>query len=237
MISILDKLVEAHPEWLRATGKPLSFMKTSTPSSGTKADQGKVLIFVFEEGEKWPTLCVKTTRVYSNGEVIRRNHANLKLLGEGVRNSEHSKMFARPLYLYDDGEVVFCIESVCPGTRFPTSGQDIELVMERYIAWQEYLAETSKKLVQHGDMTPDNVHIFGKNIYLVDYDYTGMVELPGFDIYNFISKAKLSSELERLYYDRYFPRYFGSIGMAVKSYEDLFPAYHTAEVRRKDGQE
>lgn len=247
MIALITALIQKHPQWLRSPGAPLSFMKTSTPASGTRADQGKVLLFVFEEGEIWPTLSVKTTRIYSTGEVIKRNHANLKLLVEGVSGSKHAQMFARPLYLYDDGRVIFCVESACPGVRFSARAHNIELVMDKYIAWQSYLAQGVKKfqtfeggirlpvLIQHGDMTPDNVLVSGENIYLIDYDYVGASTVPGFDLVNFLSKMRLHPKALSSYYERYFPLYFKSIGAEVSSYKSLVPLYHREEVRRKDG--
>lgn len=233
MITILTKLIKEHPEWLRVRESKLSFMKTSTPASGTKVDQSKVLIFIFEEGEKWPTLCVKTTRTYAAGEDIRRNHSHLKLLKEGVQGSNYAEMFAEPLYLYDDGKIVFCIESVCPGTRFSASNQDVGPVIEKYIAWQSYLASTSKKLIQHGDMTPDNVLVSGEDVYLIDYDYAGVSTLAGFDLYNFLSKMKLSPETLRLNCEKYFPLYFKSIEAEVLPYESLLPLYCQEEAKRK----
>ncbi|MDP3763188.1 MAG: phosphotransferase [bacterium] len=245
MIHIITDIIRKHSDWLRSSHSPLSFMKTSTPFSGTKADQSKVLIFVFEEGEIWPTLCVKTTRTYAGGEVIRRNYTNLKLLEEGVRDSEYSQMFAKPLYLYDDGNIIFYIESVCPGIKFSARGHNLELVMGKYIAWQSHLAQNTKKfqmvensirlplITQHGDMTPDNVLISGKNIYLIDYDCAGASSLAGFDLLNFLSRMKLRPETLHSYYEQYFPRYFKSIGAEVPSYESLLPLYHKEEVNRK----
>ena len=246
MISQIKKLIQEHPEWLHSPGEIISFMKASTPASGTKGvDGGKVLLFVFEGGEVFPTLCVKTTRVYSDRDVIRRNYSNLKALHEEVSGNEYALMFAKPLHLYDDGEFSFCIETVCPGATFSAEASNVELVIEKYIAWQSYLAQNTQKfqtlgnglklpvLTQHGDMTPDNVLVSGKNVYLIDYDYAGVSQLPGFDLFSFISKARLSPEIERSYYDKYFPLYFKSIGALVESYEDLFPFYHAEELSRK----
>lgn len=245
MISIITRVIQKHPEWFSHPGMPLSFMKVSTPTSGTRVNNGKVLLFVFESGEKIPSLCIKTTRVYSAGDIIRHNYNNLKLLEDGARGSSYVEMFAKPLYLYDDGSLIFCIESICPGIRFSAKTHDIELVMGKYIAWQSYLAHGNKNvrklenglelpvLIQHGDMTPDNVLISGEDIYLIDYDYTGESLPPGFDIFNFLSKIKRPPEVLRSYNDRYFPLYFKSIGAKVESYETLFPLYRKAESKRK----
>jgi serine/threonine protein kinase len=245
MISIITRVIQKHPEWFSHPGMPLSFMKVSTPTSGTRVNNGKVLLFVFESGEKIPSLCIKTTRIYSTGDIIRRNYNNLKLLEDGVRGSSYAEMFAKPLYLCDEGSLIFCIESVCPGIRFSAKTHDIELVMGKYIAWQSYLSQNTKKfqtfendirlpvIVQHGDMTPDNVLVSGENIYLIDYDYAGVCTLPGFDLLNFLSKMRLSPETLRSYYEQYFPRYFKSIGVSVLSYESLLSLYHMEESKRK----
>ncbi|MFZ2484906.1 MAG: hypothetical protein WAW81_03135 [Minisyncoccia bacterium] len=220
-------------------------MKMSTPGSGGELGKGKVLILVFEEGESKPTLCVKTTRIYSTGGIIKKNHDNLKLLARGVVGTMHASMFAKSLYLHDDGKVVFSIETVCPGARFSAEDRGIELVMEKYISWQSHLADSSRRtqslsdgmllpvLVQHGDMTPDNVLASGEHIYLVDYDYVGENLPPGFDIFNFLSKLKRSPEILRSYNDKYFPRYFESIGAKIESYESLLPLYRRVESKRK----
>ena len=176
MITQIEKLIRENPEWLRSSRSSLSFMKVSTPSSGTGGlDNGKVLLLVFEDRERLPTLCIKTTRVYSASDVIRNNYDNLRLLRDGVVGSEYAQMFAKPLYLYDDGDLIFSIETICLGAKFSQNAHSVELVVGKYIAWQSYLAKKAKKfrILQHGDMTPDNVLVSGRGVYLIDYDYAG----------------------------------------------------------------
>ncbi|MBI2065652.1 MAG: hypothetical protein HYT68_01105 [Candidatus Zambryskibacteria bacterium] len=245
MITQIKQVIQEHPEWLKSPHTPLSFMKFSTPASGIKLDKQKVHLFVFEQGEILPTLCVKTTRTYSVGDVIKRNYENLKLLEDGVRGTEFAQMFAVPLYLYDNAGLIFCIESVCPGVILSAQTRGAELVIEKYIAWQSHLARKTKGflelehgirlpiLVQHGDMTPNNVLVSGRDIHLVDYDYVGIDKLAGFDLFNFLSKIKLRPETLNSCYERYFPHYLKSIGAHVESYKALFPLYHRVEVIRK----
>ena len=127
MIHLLTQLIRQHPEWLRSPGAILSFMKVSTPASGTELGKGKALLFVFEEGETLPTLCMKTTRTYSAGSVIRQSYANLNMLRDEVEGSEYSEMFAEPLYLYDDGDLIFSIETICSGATFSAEAHSITL--------------------------------------------------------------------------------------------------------------
>lgn len=237
MIPLLTSVIRAHPQWLRRADAPLSFLKVSTPSSGKEGDKGKVILFVFEDGEKMPTLCVKTVRTYAHAEIIRRNHANLNLLHEG----SSADLFARPLHLHDDGEMIFCIESVCRGAAFLGSPREVALVVEKYCAWQEQLARTAQIdpatrlpiLVQHGDLTPDNVLISSSHVHFIDYDYVGVSTLPGFDLFMFLSKLKPHGESLRALCERHFPLYFTCIGLEVTSYELLIPMYRLQELKRK----
>ena len=118
MINIITEIIRKNPGWLWDSKAGLSFMKMNTPSSGKNPNVGKVLIFVFETEQLVPTLCVKTVRTYLAGEVIRNNYNNLKLLESGVKGSSYSNLFAKPLYLHDDGEFIFCVETICPGVMF-----------------------------------------------------------------------------------------------------------------------
>lgn len=286
MITFFSQLIQEHPEWLVSKNKKstLSFMKLSTPTSGTKPDDGKVLIFVFEDRQKIPTLCIKTTRTYEAGSVIRRNYENLKTLTErtaAVAPKKVADLFARPLYLHDDGVLIFCIESVCFGEKFSSQNQNYELVIEKYRAWQSALAQKNTQnsieirdaqaiqklaldtvqslglaesqvtvlmeyfhakqldsdtklpiLIQHGDMTPDNVLVSGNTMYLVDYDYVHVSTLPGYDLFHFLSKSKVFGTF-RANCDHYFPLYYKSIGAQVQSFEAILFLYHLQESFRK----
>lgn len=153
MISWLKQVMGENPNWLRKPGSSLSFMKMSTPEPEYGAEESKVLVFVFEEGERRPTICAKTTRTYSAGEVIRNNYSNLQSLAEGVRGSVYADMFAKPLYLHDKDNLVFSLESVCPGVKFSLLERDTALVIEKYIGWQSHLATSTEKTWGSGDIT------------------------------------------------------------------------------------
>ncbi|HRZ30058.1 MAG TPA: phosphotransferase [Candidatus Paceibacterota bacterium] len=279
MISLITQIVEKHPEWLRGSGAPLSFLKLSTASLGRYSEEGKVLIFVFEDRQASPTLCIKTVRRYSAGDLIKRNYHNLQVLEKETRGSSFIDMFARPLDFYDDGETIFVIETICPGSMFSAQIQKMSIVIEKYTAWQTYLARLSNeawtifdiqelvfdliesltlaeesplvlhdyynrlnldfnirlpRIVQHGDMTPDNVLISDKNVYLIDYDYVDFTRLPGFDLFNFLMKSKSQKNFFPDNYERYFLEYFKMIGAEVEAVEGLLFVYYLLEIKRKN---
>lgn len=235
MINILTEIIKKNPNWLTCPGSELSFMKVSTPASGKELNRGKVLIFVFEKNEIFPTLCVKTARTYSGGEIIKLNFSHLQLLTDSLVNTAHKDLFAKPLHIYDDNKIIFSIESACQGEMFSSQNKSIASVFEKYTQWQESLTNSTARtlriqdlnkiatdfidallcseetktelsnyyksfaldpetelpeLLQHGDMTPDNVLVNGENIHIVDYDYVGLSRIPGFDLFHFFSKAR-----------------------------------------------
>lgn len=229
----ITNIVKDHPEWLVTPQAPLSLMKFSTPTSGSRGSGGKVILFVFERGQANPTLCVKTVRVYSAAESIRQHHRSLELLNRGVVGTEYASLFAQPLCLHDDGEVIFSIETMCRGVKFAAGNQPLELVLQRYIAWQSHLAKTGV-LVQHGDMTPDNILVHNGAVAFIDYDYVSTHWLPGFDIFNFLAKVKHRPGTLREMYYTYLPKYFAAIGSPIKLTDEVLFGYYQQELERKN---
>lgn len=84
-------------------------------------------------------------------------------------------------------------------------------------------------LMQHGDLTEDNIVIRDREISVIDCDFAGLVALPGFDIFGLLyrfSPAKIAS-----LGGRYFPEYFKKIGAEVpaESYRALYFLYFIIE--------
>lgn len=284
MIRQLTDLIQKHPEWLRQPGAALSFLSGSTPASGKKHGTGKVLLFVFENGQKTPTLCVKTTRAFAAQSAVKKNYDNLQLLTDGVRGTTCAEMFAKPLYSYEEKNTAFCVESVCSGDKFSAKCGPVHVVLGAYQAWQKELVERDQKsggnkkilltadlekialdtidalklagdsarklrnyfqklslpknirvpaVVQHGDMTPDNVLISGSSVFLIDYDYVGVSMVAGFDLFHFLSKTKERGMSFRSRFETYFPAYLTAVGATVESYDALLFIYYVQESLRK----
>ena len=140
--TIVDKL----PDLVDGAGGPLSFLKYSTPTSG-KSLNDKVIFFVFKPREKVPFLCVKTVRSYDAREIIIRNFDNLKKINTLTASSPYFDLFAQALYLHDDGENIFSIETICPGKRIKLNKKKLSFVVAEYIGFQEYLAKNSSESV------------------------------------------------------------------------------------------
>lgn len=230
MIKLIGKTIKEKLKIFSRDNFPLRFLKFSTPSSGVNLND-KVIFFVFGADNQEPLLCIKTVRFYNAGKVIRRSFKNLQQLNQLTKGSRYQNMFASPLYLYDDGENIFSLESACQGRRLNPTPKNLKAVIENYLNFQEHCFKKEKnfiqdlhlfgkslirqgnfekddqtellkyfnnfsfgqqltvpKVIQHGDLTLDNILFNDREICIVDYDYLGLSYLPGFDLFNLLAR-------------------------------------------------
>ncbi len=271
MIKIFEKVIKEHlTDHLVESDFPLSYLKYSTVTSGSGLND-KVIFLVFKNRASLPFLCLKTVRNYGAKEAISRNFYNLKKLNELTDGSSHASLFAKALYLHDDGENIFYIETACLGKKINLDKNKLRDVIQYYIDFQEYLAkqgdgslrdieqltkETVAKsglnesgqqklleyiaklpfikiklprIIQHGDLTPDNLLLSESGLCIVDYDYVGNSDIPGFDLFGLFHRFR-SADLLKLC-EEYFPPYFEKIGGQFwnDSYRRLLFLYHLIE--------
>lgn len=181
MIDLIRQVIAAKlPGLLNGSAETISFLKYSTPTSGRKRGD-KVLLFGFKPNEATPFLCVKTVRDYGGGgEVVRRNFLNLTKLNALVTGGPAAALFSRPLYLHDDGENIFSLESASLGRRVVLNQPRLEVVVDQYIAFQAWLAQSGQAL-ESGEVLAQE--IFSR----VDLSAQGLLTLK--DFLNFASLA------------------------------------------------
>lgn len=137
MISLIEKTIkEKLPKDICGLGCELSFLKYSTPASGKKIND-KVIFLVFKIKEREPFLCVKTVRSYDAKDRIIKNFNNLKNTNILTDNGIYANLFAQALYLYDDGENIFSIESACKGKRVSKRKSEIDDFVKQYTNFQQ----------------------------------------------------------------------------------------------------
>lgn len=85
------------------------------------------------------------------------------------------------------------------------------------------------RVLQHGDLTLDNI-LWSKNgLCIIDYDYVGSSDIPGFDLFGLFRRFNRVDLLELC--KEYFPIYFKKIGGQFEgdNYRGLMFLYHLTE--------
>lgn len=132
MIKLIEKIIKDK----LSDGSHFDFVKYSTPLSGDGFG-GKVLFFIFVDGQKNPSFIVKTVRRYEESFVIKEGFNNLSNLNKLVSDTKYSRMFPRALYIYDDKkEFIFSIESACIGTKTTNENK----ILNKYIDFQKSIS-------------------------------------------------------------------------------------------------
>ena len=249
--------------------KKLYFLKYSTHSA-SQLPNAKVIIFAFREGVAVPTLVIKTVRSYERKGTILRNFDNLSMLNETVAGSPYAEIFPKALFLHDDGENVFSVETACPGRRIKLDQATFDVVVSQYTDLAQFLARKENgslialeilademiessgfndrdrteikkffltlapdniavpRLLQHGDITEDNLLLSEGGLHIMDCDLVGRIHLPGFDLFGLFYRYK-PQLIEQVCY-KYLPGYFQSIGAQVgENYHRLFFLYFFTE--------
>lgn len=97
---------------------------------------------------------------------------------------------------------------------------------------QEFIASLSlenislPRLIQHGDVTEDNIVFTKDGIAIIDYDFADVTDLPGADLFGLFNRYR-GNERQELR-DAYFLEYFSRIGAQLKSndHRKLFFLYY-----------
>lgn len=89
------------------------------------------------------------------------------------------------------------------------------------------------RIIQHGDLTPDNILITDHSLCVVDYDDVGNTDLPGFDLYSLFRRFSWA-EFPELFKE-YFPEYIKRVGGEVEGsdYRGLIFLYNFIEYTQK----
>lgn len=180
MINLFEKVIREHaPGYLAESDFPLCYLKFSTVTSGSRLND-KVIFLVFKNSESLPFLCLKTVRNYESREVISRNFNNLKKLNELTLGSPYDHMFSQAVYLHDDGENIFSIETACPGKRVKLDNENLKIIVSEYTGFQQHVAKRS------GDSIIDMAK-FAKETII----HSGLKERDQEELLNFLKSFSL----------------------------------------------
>lgn len=131
MIALFKKTIREQLSRVPHACGELSFLKFSTVTSGTRLDD-KVIFLVFADDAPEPFLCLKTVRTYAAKGVIEKNFQNLKTLHHLAVAGGCEDLVATPLFLYDDGENAFSIETACRGRKLSVTAREVRLIVGHY---------------------------------------------------------------------------------------------------------
>ena len=85
------------------------------------------------------------------------------------------------------------------------------------------------RVIQHGDLSEDNILISKRALHIIDYDFVGVTTLPGFDLFGLFNRYD-RSKIKELFLE-YMPKYFSRVGAEVEEsqYEYLSFLYYLVE--------
>ncbi|GEM_PF-1291456 len=85
------------------------------------------------------------------------------------------------------------------------------------------------RVIQHGDLTEDNILLSKDGLCVIDYDFVGNIDLPGFDLFGLFRRYN-QYEAKSLC-NKYLPEYFTKIGakIDVNKYDGLLFLYYFTE--------
>lgn len=91
------------------------------------------------------------------------------------------------------------------------------------------------RIIQHGDLTPDNILLSGGGLCIVDYDDVGITDIPGFDLFCLFRRLGLPDF--SVVCKKYFLEHFEKIGgkFDPENYRGLLFLYHFIEHTKKKG--
>lgn len=125
----------------------IQFLKFSTAGSGS-GKYNKVIFLAFVDGDANPFCCVKTVRTYKENPIISGGFKNLQYLNKLTVGSVFENIFPKVIGLYNDGkEFIFSIESICGGNKMSTGAVDIDLILNKYFAFQRHISALSKEYI------------------------------------------------------------------------------------------
>lgn len=257
MNTIITTLQQRVPE---CQGTHLSWVTFSTAGSGMNMN-AKILGFVFKNNDTVPFLTIKTVRDSRALPILAQSDANLRTLSgiypsafaqavyiDTTLFSAETFVPGTRVYEWTESHLTSFLNTYIPfqkkarGTGVIDMQTQIETLARRFLSVEEYTRfmhacrphfpnRTLPAYIQHGDVTRDNVLFHDTEAYIVDYEHAHLTTLPGYDIYNLISRIPGQDAHKHLM------RYAEQMEFTYDdSHLTLFPVLHELlEAQKKSG--
>ena len=257
MNPILSTLTQYVPE---CRDGQLSYTTFSTAGSGMNVE-AKILGFIFKGSDLSPCLTVKTVRDSRALPVLIQSVTNLRTLSSKYPEAFARAVYIDPglfsaetfvpgtriqewsnahLNLFLETYMAFQKKARSVGTIDMQT--QIETLARRFLSPEESVTfieqcrphfpnQTLPAYIQHGDITRDNILFDDGRVYIVDYEHAHMTTVPGYDIYNLISRIPGQDVKAHL------THYAEQLGFTYnESHLALFPVLHELlEAQKKSG--
>lgn len=237
MTRYLEKLILDNWEnWVGGIKpKNLDFLKTH---AGQATRNKKVGFFVFNNDK--PIIFVKTVRESKYNEVIESGFKKLKHIYRELSDGSAPK----PIYIGNHQGIIFSLETAITGKQFHSCKKQKDL--ERFLDWFfrfQRLMQNKKELsigglpsiIQHGDLTPDNVINDRGEIRVIDWDNFGKIDMPLFDLLAFLQRWSGIRDISFIHkYSDIIRKYLEEFKIDKKALKFLIFNYYLLDFKRKE---
>lgn len=157
-----------------------------------------------------PNTGVKITKYISSSEIFSANKQSITLLAKKLKALHQSRIvFKNEFNVFTEFDKYILINE----EKRREKGGGCQNIDEKLLALfnlcREYFISLNRKKVPcHNDLVPENILLQGDNLYIIDWEYSGMNDFV-FDIASFFIETDLSEEFQNLFLEEYFEK--GSI--------------------------
>lgn len=156
-----------------------------------------------------PKTGVKITKYLPNSETFSASEKSVVLLANQLKTLHRSGIvFKNEFNVFTEYDKYILINE--EKRREEKRVEDNQNIDEKLLALFNlcrvyFVSLNREKVPCHNDLVPENILLQGDNLYIIDWEYSGMNDFV-FDIASFFIETNLSEEFQNLFLEEYFER-------------------------------